>query len=216
MVGAHRPGHRARVQADAAPRGDRGAAEHDLRHRLRPRDRAQALPRQGARERVRRPAARALSGRRRAVALPALRPNRLVRLLVLAARDPDPVRAARDGARDGLRLGAVRRPRGRADAARDRRRAGAGGAHARCLGLADVLAHHAAVDPLGRHLRRRRDDRALSRRVRRRRRRLGKHLGPDRDRDAPRPGLLREPRPGRAPTASRSRSAGSPFSCSSQ
>ena len=35
------------------------------------------------------------------------------------------------------------------DAARDRRRAGAGRAHARRLGLADVLADHAAVDPLG-------------------------------------------------------------------
>ena len=45
--------------------------------------------------------------------------------------DPDPVRAAGDGARDDLRLAAVRRARGRADAARDRRRAGAGRAHAR-------------------------------------------------------------------------------------
>ena len=36
-----------------------------------------------------------------------------------------------DGDRDDLRLAAVRRARGRADAARDRRRAGAGGAHAR-------------------------------------------------------------------------------------
>ena len=48
-----------------------------------------------------------------------------------APRHPDAVRAAVDGARDDLRLAAVRRPRGRADAARDRRRAGAGRAHAR-------------------------------------------------------------------------------------
>ena len=75
---------------------------------------------------------------------------------------------------------AVRRARGDPDAARDRRRAGAGGAHARRLGVADVLADHAAVDPLGGRLRRRPDDRALPRRVRRRRGRLREHRGQDR------------------------------------
>ena len=45
---------------------------------------------------------------------------------------------------------AVRRPRGHARAARDRRRAGAGGFDARGIPLADVLADHAAGDPLGR------------------------------------------------------------------
>ena len=46
------------------------------------RDRAPALPRQGARQRVRRPAARALARRRRPVAVPALRAHRLVRPVV--------------------------------------------------------------------------------------------------------------------------------------
>ena len=71
---------------------------------------------------------------------------------------------------------------------------------ARTLGagaLGDVLADHAAVDPLGGHLRRRPDHRPLPRRVRRRRGRLGPHRGQDRDGDAARPGLLRELRPRR-------------------
>ena len=122
-----------RLQADADHHGDRGAAEHDLRDRLRARDRAPPLPRQGPRQRLRRPAARALAGRRRAVALPALRPRRLVRQLARRPRDPGALLAPGDGDRDDLRLAAVRRARGRADAARDRRRAGAGGAHARRL-----------------------------------------------------------------------------------
>jgi sulfate/thiosulfate transport system permease protein len=49
------------------------------------------------------------------------------------------------------------------DAPGDRRRAGAGGAHTRSQRLADLLADHAAVDPLGRHLRRHPHDGALSR-----------------------------------------------------
>ena len=55
-----------RVQADADHHGDRGAREHGLRHRLRDRDRAPQVPRQGAAQRVHRPAARALTRRRRA------------------------------------------------------------------------------------------------------------------------------------------------------
>ena len=47
--------------------------------------------------------------------------------------------------------------------------------------VADVLADHAAGDPLGRRLRRRPDDGAGARRVRRGQRRLGPDLGPDRD-----------------------------------
>ena len=128
---------------------------------------AAALPGQGPPERVRRPAARALAGGRRPLAVRALRPRRLVRRLLRRPRDPDPLLPAGDRAGDDLRLGAVRRARGRADAARDRRRAGAGRAHARRVGLADVLADHAAVDPLGGDLRRRPDDGALPRRVRR-------------------------------------------------
>ena len=61
---------------------------------------------------------------------------------------PGDLLAARHGAGDDLRDAAVRRARGRAGAARDRHRAGGGGGDARRLALADVLAHHAARDPL--------------------------------------------------------------------
>ena len=88
------------------------------------------------------------------------------------ARDPGALRAAGDGDRDDLRLAAVRRPRGRPDAARDRRRPGAGCADARSERLADLLAHHPPVDPLGGDLRRHPHDRPLPRGVRRSRRRL--------------------------------------------
>ena len=176
------------------------------------------VPRQGARERVRRPAARALARRRRPLALPALRAQRLVRALPARPRLPGAVRAAVDRARDDLRLAAVRRARGRPDAARDRRRAGAGGAHARRVGLADVLADHAAVDPLGGHLRGRAHDGALPRRVRRGRGRLREHRGQDADRDAARGGRLpvRERETTPPPTASRSCSPRSRSSSSSR
>ena len=59
----------------------------------------------------------------------------------------------------------------------DRRRAGAGGGDARRLGLADVLARHAALDPLGPRVRDRALDRASDRRVRRGQRRL-RHASP--------------------------------------
>ena len=179
-------------------RRDRGAAEHDLRRRLRARDRPPPLPGRRDRERDRRPAARALPGRRRPLALPALRPHRLVRPLVRSARHPDPVRAAVDGDRDHLRL-AARSSRARScrrcarsatSRSRPRTRSAPAAWH-------DVLADHAAVDPLGGDLRRRADDRALPRRVRRRRGRLRPHRGPDRDRDPARPGRLRELRPRR-------------------
>ena len=55
---------------------------------------------------------------------------------------------------------------------RDRRRAGAGRGDARRLALADVLADHAALDPLGRRLRRDPLDRPGAGRDRRRARRL--------------------------------------------
>ena len=158
---AQRPEHRARVQADTDHRRDRGAVEHALWHRLRPRDRAAPVPGNRGRERARRPAARAVARRRRPLALPALRAERVVRRMVRAARRADPLRPTVDGDRDDLRVAAVRRPRGHAHAARDRRRAGAGRAHARRRLVADVLADHAAVDPLGGHLRRRPHHRPL-------------------------------------------------------
>ena len=101
------------------------------------------------------------------------------------------------------------------DAARDRRRAGAGGAHARRERLADVLADHAAGDPLGGDLRRHPHDRALPRRVRRRRGRLRPAPGRDGDGDAARRGALRVASTSPAPTRSRSCSRSSPCSCSS-
>ncbi len=88
------------------------------------------LPRAARRaRRARRPAVRGLAGRRRPRARPALRPR------WLAGRPPRPDHLLRAGDRPGdrLRLPAVRRPRGRARAARDRRRAGAGGGDARRL-----------------------------------------------------------------------------------
>ncbi len=57
------------------------------------------------------------------------------------------------GPGDDLRFAAVRGARGRAGADRGGRRAGAGGRDARGLGLADLLAGHAALDPLGRGVR---------------------------------------------------------------
>ena len=95
-----------------------------------------------------RPAVRDLAGRHRPRARARLRAQRLVRRLARRPRHPDHLRRPGHGARDDLRVPAVRRARGRARAARDRRRAGAGGRHARRLALADVPARHAARDPL--------------------------------------------------------------------
>ena len=122
-----------RLQADTADHADRGAAQHRVRHRRRARDRPAPVPGQGAAERVHRPSARAVAGRRRALAVSPLRSRGMVRRLARAERLPGALRAAGDGARDGVRVAAVRRTRGHADAPRDRRRAGAGGANARRL-----------------------------------------------------------------------------------
>ena len=131
---------------------------------------------QGPPERVHRPAARPLARRSRALALPALRAGGLVRKLARGPRHRGAVRPAGDGDRDDIRLDPLRRARGRPDAG-DRRRAGAGRAHARCERLADVLADHAAVHSVGCHLRRDPHHRTLPRRVRRRRRRVGRLQG---------------------------------------
>ena len=109
--------------------GDRGAAQHGLRHRL-----ALALVRRrfpgGARRRPPRPAAR-------------ISPVVVGLALFLlygrdgwfgpgsAPRHPGDLRPPRHGPGDGVRLAAARRARGHAGAARDRRRPGAGRAHAR-------------------------------------------------------------------------------------
>ena len=57
-----------RLQGDADHHCNRRACEHDLRHRRRALDRPREVPGQGHRERLRRSAARALAGGRRAVA----------------------------------------------------------------------------------------------------------------------------------------------------
>ena len=139
-----------------------------------------------------RPAVRDLAGRRRAGARARVRENRLVRELADRARHPDHLLRAGHGDRDRGRVAAVRRARDRAGAARagNRRRAGRG--DARRERLADVLADHAARDPLGGRLRRRADDRPRARRVRRGQRRLRADRGPDADAAAVRAGPLRE------------------------
>src|SRR4029077_14864895 len=80
--------HGACLQDHVDRDGDRRAGEHGLRRPLRACDRAPPLPRQGAAQRVHRPAARALPGRGRPRPLPSLRPHRLVRNLVRGSRDP--------------------------------------------------------------------------------------------------------------------------------
>ena len=165
--------------------GDRGRREHGLRDRLRARDRARQHPRQGLPQRLRRPAALALAGDRRASRSSSLYGvngwfgwfQRNGYEILFAT----PV----DRARHDLRDAAVRRARGRADAPRDRHRAGAGRPDARRVRLADLLAHHAPVDPVGRHLRRRAHRGARDRRVRRGGDRLGEHRRQDADGDAP-------------------------------
>ena len=73
-----------------------------------------------------------------------LRRRRLVRRLVPRAGDPGHLLGPGHGDGDDLRLAAVRGARGRAGAARDRRRPGAGRRDARRQRLADLLAGDAA------------------------------------------------------------------------
>ena len=171
------------LQAHPPGRGDRGRREHGLRDRLRARDRARQHP--------------AVEGFLNAfvdlplslspviVGLRARRPVRRQRLVLVVPgeRLRRPLRDPVDRPRHDLRHAALRRARGRADAPRDRHRAGAGGADPRRVGLADVLAHHAPVDPVGRHLRRRPHHGPRHRRVRRGRDRVRDHRRRDADGD---------------------------------
>ena len=168
----HDAGRAPRPQADAHHRRDRRSGEHDLRHRLRARDRPPPDARDEPAQRARGPAARPFADCRRPRVPAPLRAERLVRHLARGARRPDRLRLARDDPRDDLRVAAVRRARGRARAARDRHRAGAGGGDARRVRAPDLPPHHAAGDPLGGRLRRRADDCAGARRVRRGQRHL--------------------------------------------
>ena len=99
-------------------------------------------------------------------------------------RDPGDLLHARHDPGHDLRLAAVRGARDHAGAPGDRHRAGAGRQHARRVGLADVLARHAAGHPLGRGLRRDPVHGARSRRVRGGERGVGPHLRRDRDASA--------------------------------
>jgi ABC-type sulfate transport system permease subunit len=74
--------------------------------------------------------------------------------------------------------------------ARDRHRAGGGRGNAGLLRVHDISADHAARHPVGGRLRRRADDRALSRRVRRGEHRLRWDRGPYADTDAVRAGVV--------------------------
>ena len=74
------PQHAPRLQAHADRHRDRGAGEHGVRDRLRAADRPRERPREGPPQRVRRPAARAVAGRRRPLARHAVRHGRLVPL----------------------------------------------------------------------------------------------------------------------------------------
>src|SRR5262249_25750069 len=123
---------RARAEAHARRDGDRRSGEHGVRSPLRACNRALSRARLRARACARRRAAPALAGRRRLLAVAALRPQRLARRAQRAVRD------TRDRARDDFRLAPVRRARGRAGAAGDRDRAGAGGVDARRLRVRDL------------------------------------------------------------------------------
>src|SRR3954453_19112656 len=74
---------------------------------------------------------------------------------------------------------------------------GAGGPHARGVGMADVPADHSAVDPLGRRVRRRAHDGAGARGVRRRERRVRPRPRRDRVAAPPRRGSVPVLRPDR-------------------
>ena len=118
-------------------RADRGAAEHALRDRVRARDRAPA-------------ASAARRSWRRCIDLPfAVSPVVVGLTLILVYGQngwfgqwfidhghPVIFAVPGHGARDDLRVAAVRRPRGDPGAARDRHRAGAGGLHARARAAA--------------------------------------------------------------------------------
>ena len=94
-----------------------------------------------------RPAAVGLARRRRPRAAARLRRHqRPVRAGARVGRLPDRVRDAGHHHGHRLRQPAARDPRARAGAAGDRHRAGAGGAQPRRRAVADLPAHHAAVD----------------------------------------------------------------------
>src|SRR3989440_5289698 len=166
----HDPGGRARARADADLRRDRRPGEHRLRDHSRARPCPDALPRPRARQRRRRPSARALAGGHRSLALPAVRARRLARR-ACRPRSQGPVQPPGNRPRHDVRLDAVRRARGRAGAARDRDRAGAGGRDARRSAVPDLSQDHVACDSLGGRVRRGAHDGARDRRVRRRQRR---------------------------------------------
>ena len=156
----------ARLLADPAHHGHRGPHQHHLRGHHGARDGASRVPGQGAPQRAHRPAVRALAHHHRPALIltwgkygwfgPFLEGAGFQVIFAL----PGMV------ARHDLRLPAVRGARGDAGPARGRHRPGGGRVHAGRVQLADVLAGDAAIDPLGRRLRRHPDDGTLAGRVR--------------------------------------------------
>ena len=182
-----------RAEADPADGRDRGAAEHDLRGRLRAAAGPPQVEGQRGDRRDHQPPLRDLPGRDRPLALPPLRH----RAAGSARRSAEaghrgPLLGAGDGPGQHLRLAAVRRPRDGAGPAGDRHRPGAGRLDPRRQRLADLLADHPAGDPLGRRLRRRPHHRAGAGRVRRGDDRLRLDLRPDPDPAALRRQAVRE------------------------
>ena len=165
-------------------------------------------------QRADRPAAVGVADRRRAVPGARLRrPRRLVRPRLEDAGFQ--VIFATPGDRHGhrLRRPAPRHPRGRAGPRGDRHRAGAGRPQPRRQRAADLPPHHAAVDQVGRRLRRRAQPRPLAGRVRRREGRVGQRARRDPHRHPGRRGEVPELRPAAAPTPRRSCSRWSSVAC---
>ncbi|CAA9516665.1 MAG: Sulfate transport system permease protein CysW, partial [uncultured Solirubrobacteraceae bacterium] len=158
--------------------GDLRPAQRDLRRGDGVAARAPPLPGAQAARRARRPPVRGLPSGRRPRPRARVGAGRLAGL-----RDPGHLLDARHRPRHRLRVAALRGARGRARPARGGHRAGAGRRDARRVGLADLLAHHAADHPLGPRLRRRAHHGPRARRVRRRLDRLGQDRRLDGDDD---------------------------------
>jgi hypothetical protein len=139
--------------AVAADRGHRRAPQHPVRDRLRGRAGAASGSGAAAAGRGHRPALRHLPGGHRPGPDPGLRPGRLARLLAGRARRPGDLLPAGHGPGHGVRVPAVRGPRGPARAPRGRDRAGGGRLDPGGVPAAGVPPGHPAGDPLGGGLR---------------------------------------------------------------
>src|SRR3954454_4090331 len=178
---------------DRDRRADQPRLRHHRRHPAGPSPDAGGQSRQPAHQ----PAVRDVAGRHRPRLVRALRPHRLDRRLAGRTRPAGPLLLPRDRAGDGVRLPAVRRPRGRPSARGARRRPGAGCRDARRQPDADVLADHSSRDALGARLRRGPERCPRARRVRSRQHRLRQHRRSDPNASAARGGAVPRLRPHR-------------------